>query len=439
MGRKSIPPNYPEHASAQSQILDKFYSHEKHNFITATKSGYPPEYNDMWTVYAPILPLVEFININRENLNPSDFMIKIMCDSGQGKTKVCICIIPLYDTNIEKKARNTYADGGVLAKEHQYSGIYKCIICFCAPAIKEHHWNFSKIFDLMKIDDVFGKFENVILTGDLKFLNEVYGLMEGSSKHPCLYCTAESQQLTAGQPRTLASMRTDYEMWKHNSGDIKCCKNYNNVKNPPLLPNIFDQVPIFKITPPPALHIMLGVFNHIWKNMEAISKEHEKVLHDFARKHNCVKESYWGKTFEGNECVKLMKKITFEDELLSNITEIKHHIKAITIFNNLRIQMFGTTLQQGWEKTMSEFNKAYQSIPGITKPLKIHILLSHCTDFLKLYGQGKGLGFFSEQTGEAVHQKFEPIFDKYKMKNIHSEQYGQRLRKAVVEFSSTHV
>ena len=57
-----------------------------------------------------------------------------------------------------------------------------------------------------------------------------------------------------------------------------------------------------------------------------------KKLHDFVRKHNCVKESYWGKTFEGNECVKLMKKITFEDELLFNITEIKHHIKAITIF-----------------------------------------------------------------------------------------------------------
>ena len=26
-----------------------------------------------------------------------------MCDSGQGKTKVFICIIPLNDTNVEKK------------------------------------------------------------------------------------------------------------------------------------------------------------------------------------------------------------------------------------------------------------------------------------------------------------------------------------------------
>ena len=138
----------------------------------------------------------------------------------------------------------------------------------------------ATIFNLIKINDVFATFENVILTGDLKLLNEVYGLMEGSSKHPCLYCTAEAQQLAAEQPRTLASLRDDYERWKSNSGDIKCCKDYNNVKNPPLLHSNFDQVPIIKITPPPVLHIMLGVFNHIQKNMENIYKDHEKVLHD---------------------------------------------------------------------------------------------------------------------------------------------------------------
>ena len=50
-------------------------------------------------MYAPIVPLVEFINIQRENLNPSEPMIKIMCDSGQGQTKVCLCIILLDDDN----------------------------------------------------------------------------------------------------------------------------------------------------------------------------------------------------------------------------------------------------------------------------------------------------------------------------------------------------
>ena len=67
--------------------------------------------------------------------------------------------------------------------------------------------------------------------------------------HPCLYCTVELQHIPAEQPRTLASLRNDHERWKSNSGDIKTCKYYNNVKNPPLLQNISDQVLILKITP----------------------------------------------------------------------------------------------------------------------------------------------------------------------------------------------
>ena len=439
LGRTSIPPYYNKHTSEQSKVLDHFYIHETHSFITATESGKPVKYDNIWAVYAPIVPLVEYINAQRENSDLSNFMIKIMCDSGQGKTKVCLCIIPITDSNVTKKARSGYAEGGILAKGGQYSGINKCILCFCAPEIKEHHWNLSNIFDLIKIYDVFTYFENVIVTGDLKLLNEIYGLMEGSAKHPCLYCTVEQQQLAGGQPRTLDSLMYDHESWKSNSGDDKTRKYYNNVKNPPLLHKLSEKIPILKITPPPILHIMLGVFNHIWQNMEKISNDHENPLQNFALKHNCVREAYHGKTFEGNECAKLMNKITADDDLLSNLKGIERHIKALQILNNLRKQMFGTTLIQGWKTSLIEFNKVYQNIPNITKPVKLHILLSHCDEFLNLYGLGKGLGFFSEQTGEAVHYKFETIFRKYKIKNIHSETYGQRLRKAVVEFSSTHI
>ena len=45
----------------------------------------------------------------------------------------------------------------------------------------------TKTFNLIKIDDAFVAFKNITLTGDLKLLNEAYGLMEGSSKHPYLY------------------------------------------------------------------------------------------------------------------------------------------------------------------------------------------------------------------------------------------------------------
>ena len=77
--------------------------------------------------------------------------------------------------------------------------------------MKELNWNLKKIFELINIAQLLSEYKNVIFTGDLKLLNEVYGLMEASSKHPCLYCTAESQQLKSGLPRTIGSLKNDFE------------------------------------------------------------------------------------------------------------------------------------------------------------------------------------------------------------------------------------
>ena len=141
-----------------------------------------------------------------------------------------------------------------------------------------------------------------------------------------------------------------------------------------------------------------------------------------------------------NECVKLLTKIENENEsLLLSLPGAETHIEALRKFNDLRKLAFGDNKQSGWKNSLSEFACTYKSIPDITKPLKIHILISHCSEFLEKYANNKGLGFYSEQTGEAIHKKFELIFNKYKIKNIHSENYGIHLKKAVVEFGSGHI
>ena len=186
LGRSVIPPYYREHVSESNHLLDKFYKHEKINFIGGDSS----ETKDFWAVWASMCPLIEVI-ISARNLNPQDkYFIKIMGDSGQNKTKICFLVMPLEDPFSLVRKRHTYAEGGSLGRGFQYSGINKCIMSFCAPVIKETYTNLQKIFELIKVEEVFMKFENVIFTGDLKFLNEMYGIMEGSSRHPCLYCTA---------------------------------------------------------------------------------------------------------------------------------------------------------------------------------------------------------------------------------------------------------
>ena len=185
---------------------------------------------------------------------------------------------------------------------------------------------------------------------------------------------------------------------------------------------------------------MSGIFNHIWNGMQNVSEYHENACHEFALKHNCIRESYHGKTFEGNECGKLMTKIDSDEGLyLANIPEFEHHIQSIKEFNTLRKKAFGAQLKPGWKISLEKFDISYRKIPNITKPLKVHIILAHLSEFIEQYGENKGLGLFSEQTGEAVHQNFDIFFAKYCIKTIYADQYGQHLHKAVVEFSSSHI
>ena len=229
-----------------------------------------------------------------------------MADSGQKMTKVCFCIVP---TEHKKMSRATRSEGGILAKGAMYSGVNKCIMVFCAPQIKETHKNLEKVFDFIKLNQLLLSNNNVVLTGGFKLLNEVYGLMEASSKHPCIYCTAPAQEIISGTPRTVGTLEYLHNKWKNESGNTNQCRNFFNVKNPPFFSNMTSETLVLNITLPPVLHIMIGVFNHNWKNLENISEEQQNMCKEFPIRHNCMREEYRGKTIEGNECTTLMNKI----------------------------------------------------------------------------------------------------------------------------------
>ena len=106
--------------------------------------------------------------------------------------------------------------------------------------------------------------------------------------------------------------------------------------------SLSDDTPILNLSSPPSLHLMLGIFNHIWKAMEKKSEEHKRILHEFAIRHSCVRESYWSKTFEGNECSKLIRKLTTEDQVedVFNLSDIHLHLDAIKKFNEVKTKFF---------------------------------------------------------------------------------------------------
>ena len=134
--------------------------------------------------------------------------------------------------------------------------------------------------------------------------------------------------------------------------------------------------------------------------MEIKSEHHLQTCHDFTMEKNCIREKYHGKVFEGNECSKLMGKIdSCEKTILSGLPGVAHHLKAIKNLNTVRIKVFGNNLVSGWKKSLQDFEFSHKKIPDITKPLKVHVLTAHVSEFNEQYGKSKSLGFYSEQTG----------------------------------------
>ena len=68
----------------------------------------------------------------------------------------------------------------------------------------------------------------------------------------------------------------------------------------------------------PSLHLVLGSFNKLWKELEIV----EPRINDVALELNCVREEYFGKKFEGNETNKLLK----NTDKLREVTDESLHI-----------------------------------------------------------------------------------------------------------------
>ena len=64
--------------------------------------------------------------------------------------------------------------------------------------------------------------------------------------------------------------------------------------------------------------------------------------------------------------------------------------------------------------------------------------LEHIQLALQFLGDA-GLGLWSEKAGESIHREFLKFWNKYKISNIEDPGYGEKLKRAVVEFSSMHL
>ena len=68
---------------------------------------------------------------------------------------------------------------------------------------------------------------------------------------------------------------------------------------------------------------------------------------------------------------------------------------------------------------------------GLSFTPKAHILFKHVPEFLESFSGNHGLGYFSEQTFEAIHRNFWDFWTSGYQRNIGHRQYKEKLRECV--------
>ena len=184
---------------------------------------------------------------------------------------------------------------------------------------------------------------------------------------------------------------------------------------------------------------------------------------------NIHKNDYRDRQMNGNECKKLLQKLS---KLKKEIPrKLWIYIGVLQAFKNkVRISCFGQDLKPGFKKDIANFEKAYQKL-NIPMTNKVHILVAHVADFCDR--KGRGLGFFSEQarydfhilnvlrfqllkllrlcfkkntfktsffcfSSEAVHADFKKTWKNYKVAE-ENPAFGKRLLSATLKYNSKHL
>ncbi|CAH1104321.1 unnamed protein product [Psylliodes chrysocephalus] len=157
------------------------------------------------------------------------------------------------------------------------------------------------------------------------------------------------------------------------------------------------------------------------------------------KKLNIISKGYHGEVFEENACRILLK----EAERL-NDTEICQECGYFRIFPFKKMDQLVENcfcVERGpcnVEKLVGDLHKAVEST-GVSITLKLHVILTHLKGSLEFLNANTGLGLWSEQAGESVHHEFLKYWDRYKINAIDAPSYGEKLRRAVAEFSSLHI
>ena len=461
-GRKSVEPGLEAKLRAKDKSLQDFFSLIGSKMDT--KAGKKPR--DI--VFCNNLPgLIDHLCKVRGFHPQTRYFVKVGIDGGKELLKVCLNIEKIEDeisSPAKVKPKWSYASGACSNKLKD-SGVRRLIIVGIAEDVTESYSNLKLFNDLLDLNSL-RKAENANFryAFDMKVSNCFFGMGPCSSKYGCPWCQmmralwANDPLLAGGILRTLGLIRKYAPLYQAAAANHKGTRkltpiDYYSCENLPLC-DAPDSTYILELLPCMELHLMIGVVNKLYDN-----------LNDILEKKSSINATNWSLPlglkrprqhdgeFNGNQCQTLLNNIDKLIELLKEaraLTVCEPLLETMAAFKEVKKACFGMELHANYKVCIKRFADAYLQLMEHSKSMdikltvtnKIHAVFVHVAQFLDLQGAKGlpyGLGYFSEQSSESVHKDFEMLWTNgsYKRELTHAD-YASQLKKCVVTYNSRH-
>lgn len=448
VGRNAVPKGYANHFTQKQRELENVYKSDILLFDTSTSK----EKELRPVVWADATELVEAVIDARGIIGY--YTAKLMADGGQNFFKLCLTILPddyFEEENSEDpplKKRKTYSEGGSIGEKAKLTSVKRTIMLCIVPDIKETYENVKILFELTAVNKISFKF-----VSDFKLMLLVNGMQTATATYPCPYCSITLNDLRQFKdPRSAfdenenyalknyGDLRSDYQKFVSLKMDKKNASQCHSVVNSPLFDED-DKVCVIEKCIIPELHIMLGYTNHLfWDGLVPLLGEEKALL--WPQKLNLVVKNYHGRQFEGNACRELLKSADKlnDPEIYEKVGFFKvlPFINAFKEMNKIVHASFSTCkVTEDMPRAIENLYKNFLATE-VSKTLKIHVLVDHLTECLSFLA-GEGLGKWSEQPGESIHYEFLIHWNRRKVNSLKDPSYIQKLKDAVISFSSLHI
>ena len=404
---------FQEKLAMEGTKLKDFMVAQDEEFLSKGKTS------ERTLVYCPNVEELIWHILKVRGSSHQDSLIKISLDAGGTFLKVCLQVL---NFSLESEAP------GKENSDFLASGVKKLFIIALVEDISENHFNISKIFELMDLENIHFKF-----VCDLKVANILCGLQSHASKHPCCFCDVTKDELhKRGNLRTFGSLRQNFEAFKSSKSSL--ASDFFNCHEKPILPHE-DDTEVLNVIPPPELHLMLGAVNHLFQGMKRVWE-----LADLWPEQLSIKPApyHGGHNFNGPACHKLLQNVDQLEVIAQRRSsfEVQPFVQAFRDFKAVVHSCFGNELSQDYATQIEQFKKSCINLP-ITITPKLHIIFQHIPEFIER--NKVALGIFSEQALESAHSDYQSFWEtRFKRQLFHPE-YCEQLLKSVVEYNSKHL